>query len=183
MISDAATRSLDAIVFDSNADDGIRPAGLLHGLAAQPASASTGSAGVAADLGSLAGAIANNSIDSDDMVIVANPKQATQIRYLAGPSFDNAVFSSSQIPPGRVIGVAASAVASAYSGVPTIEKSKNPALHMETNPANIVSAGGIAAAPVMSAFQVDMIAIKVRCNAAWNVVAAGGVAYIDAVNW
>ena len=184
VLSEATTRSLDAVVFDSNPDDGIsRPAGLLHGLAPITASTNTGSAAIAEDLGSLAGAIASNNVDADDMVIVANPKQATQIRFLAGPSFDNAVFSSSQIPDKRVIGIAASAVASAYSGVPTIEKSKNPALHFEdATPANIVSEAGTAAAPVMSAFQTDMIAIKVRANAAWSVVAPG-VAYVDAVKW
>jgi hypothetical protein len=93
------------------------------------------------------------------------------------------VFSSSQIPDKRVIGIAASAVASAYSGIPTVEKAISPSLHFEdTSPANIVSAAGAAAAPVRSAFQVDMIAIKVRCNASWGTVAPG-VAYVDAVKW
>jgi hypothetical protein len=88
------------------------------------------------------------------------------------------------VPDKRVIGVAPAAVASGYSGIPTIEKKRNPAIQFEdTNPQNIVTAAGNAAFPVESMFQSDMTGIRVRCWAAWNVVAAGGVAYVDAVNW
>jgi hypothetical protein len=185
LLSESATRSLDAIVFDSNLDDGIRPAGLLHGLSPIGASTGTGNAGIAADLGSLAAAVAANAVDPDDMIVIANPKQAVQIRYLAGPAFDaSRVFGSVAVPDKRVIGIAPAAVASGYSGVPTIEKKLNPSIQFEdTNPQNIVDAAGNPAAPVQSTFQTDMIAIRVRCWAAFNVVAAGGVSYIDNVAW
>jgi hypothetical protein len=186
VISEATTRSLDAVVFDNVAANAARPAGLLNGLSPQTASTSTGLAAIAADLGNLAGAIAANNVDADDLIIVANPKQATPIRFLAQPGFDNnTVFSSSQIPAGRVIGIAASAVASAYSEIPMIEKSIHPALHFEdSTPLNIATPGTppTVAVPVISAFQTDMIAIKVRCRASWGTVAPG-VAYVDSVNW
>jgi hypothetical protein len=185
LLSEAATRSLDAIVFDNNPDDGIPPAGLLNGLTPIGASTGTGNAGIAADLGSLAAAVAVNAVDPDDMIIITNPKQAVQIRYLAGPAFDaSRVFGSVAVPDKRVIGIAPAAVASGYSGIPAIEKKRNPSIQFEdTNPAQIVDAAGNPAAPVQSVFQVDMIAIRVRCWAAWNVVAAGGVSYIDNVAW
>lgn len=185
VISEAATRSLDAIVFDNVAASASRPAGLLNGLSPQTASTSTGLAAIAADLGNLAGAIAANNVDADDLIIVANPKQATQIKFLAQQSFTNDVFSSSQVPAGRVIGIAASSVASAYSGIPTIEKTIHPALHFEdTSPLNIATPGTppTIAAPVLSAFQQDMIAIKVRCRASWGTVAPG-IAYVNSVSW
>lgn len=185
LLSESATRSLDGITFDGNADDGIRPAGLLHGLTAIPASSATGNAGVAADLGALAESVAANAIDSDDMIVIANPKQAVQIRYLAGPAFDaSRVFGTAMVPDKRIIGIAPAAVASAYSGIPTIEKKRNPAIQFEdTNPMNIVDPAGNPAGPVQSMFQTDMTAIRVRCWAAWSVVAAGGVAFIDNVSW
>jgi hypothetical protein len=183
LLAEATTRSLDGVVFDSNADDGIRPAGLLHGLAAQPASTSTGLAAIAADLASLAGAIGDAAVDAADMVIVANPRQAIQLKLLSGPKFDYPVFDTPMVPAKRIVAVAPLAVASAYSGVPTIEKKLNPAVHFEdTNPKLIVDAAGNAAAPVLSGFQSGMISIRVRCWGAWSVVAPG-VAYCDNVNW
>ncbi len=188
LLAEAATRSLDSFVFAKNADVCVRPPGLLHGLTAIGASSGTGSAGVAADLGAPGRKHQRQChIDSDDMIIVANPRQAAQIRFLAGPGFDaSRVFGTAMVPDKRVIGIAPSAVASAYAGIPSVEKKRDPAVvFQDTNPPNIGTPGSpaIVAQPTLSSFQNDMTAIRVRCNASWSVVAAGGVAYIDAVSW
>jgi hypothetical protein len=54
-------------------------------------------------------------------------------------------------------------------------------VHFEdTSPKHIVD--GTPANPVKSAFQTDIVSIKVRANAAWC-VAPGGAAVIEGVNW
>ena len=186
VLSDAATKSLDAVVFDAAAADAARPAGLLYGLTSLTPASGSGVSVIASDLAALAGAISDAGVEADDLVIVTNPRQAITIKLLSGPSFDYAVLSSPSVPDGRVIAVASGSVASAYSGVPTVERTKNPALHFEdTAPLNIGTPGTPAtvAAPTQSAFQVDMIVIKVRARASWGVVSPGGVAFVDGVNW
>jgi hypothetical protein len=180
----SATLNLDGPVFDALAADDARPAGLLFGLSPLTASDNTGLAGIAADVASLAGAIADAGIGSDDMVIVTHSRQRAMIKSLVQPGFDYAVFGTPMVPERRVIGIAPYAVASAYAGVPSIEKLMNPAVHFEdTAPANIgVGTPPVVAAPAESAFQSDLTVVRVKCRAAWSVVAPG-VAFIDSVNW
>jgi hypothetical protein len=186
ILADATQRSLDSAVFDATEGDAVRPSGLLFGLSPLTASAATGLAAISEDLGNLAGAISDVGVDGDDLIIVANPKQAIRLKLLAGPSFDYTVLSSSQIPDGRVIAIAASAVASGYSGIPSVEKRTNPAIHFEdTSPQNIATVGtpaAIVAAPTLSAFQSDMIALRVRTRVAWTAVAPG-IAFVNDVTW
>ncbi|WP_409188906.1 hypothetical protein [Bradyrhizobium sp. RDM4] len=180
-----AKRRLDGVVFDDLAADDVRPEGLLHGLLALTASAGTGLEAISEDLGNIAGAVGDAGVATNGMIIVANSRQAARLTVLS-PNYDESrVFGSPQIPAGRVIGISLDAVASGYSGNPIIEKSREAAIHFEdTAPTDIgiVGSPNVVAAPVRSAFQTDMIAIKVRCNAAWKRIAPG-VAFIDDVNW
>jgi hypothetical protein len=182
----ATTRSLDSTVFDSAADDGIRPAGLLFGLSTvDAATAGGGLAAISGDLGKLVGAISAAGIYTDDLIIVTNPVQRVSLKTLL-PGYDGEIITSPQIPAGRVIAIAPSAVASGYSGLPTIEKSTDGVFHYEdANPQNIGTAGtpAVVATPAQSAFQADLIAIRVRIWSAYGVIAPGGVAYIDNVTW
>jgi hypothetical protein len=179
------TRSLDSLTFDAGADDGVRPAGLLHGLTAQPASNGTGLAAISEDIGSLAGAIADAGIGSDDMVIVCNDRQAAQLRTLVGPKFNYEILGSPQIPDKRLIGIAPSAVVSAYSGTPQLERATNALVHLDDfSPANIGIEGTppVVAAPAMSASQCGLIVVRLRCNSAFARIAPG-ISFIDNVTW
>lgn len=183
-LSASVALGLDGPVFDDAPADAARPAGLLFGLTAIPASAETGLVGIAADIASLAGAVADNGIGSDDMIVICNPRQRVMIKSLLAPVYD--VFSTPMVPAGRIIGIAPDAVASGYAGVPSVEKKANPAIHFDdSDPQNIGVAGTppVVAEPVQSAFQNDLTVVRVRCKAAWSVVAQGGVAFIDNVNW
>ena len=184
-LSASVTLGLDGPVFDDAPADAARPAGLLFGLTAIPASAETGLAGIAADLGNLAGAVAGAGVGSDDMIFVTSSRQAMQLKTLVGPQFDNAVFGTPMVPDKRVIGIAPAAVCSGYAGVPSVEKKSNPAIHFDdSDPTNIGMAGSpnVVAAPVQSAFQNDLTVVRVRCKATWSVVAPG-VAFIDGASW
>ena len=76
-----AEKSLDAVVFGAGAGDAATPTGLLHNVAALPASTDTSTiVAIGHDLGALRQAIANNNIDPSDVIFVTSPKQATARR-------------------------------------------------------------------------------------------------------
>jgi hypothetical protein len=127
----ATGKTMAATVFGTAAGDELKPAGLLHGLT--PISPATPGelTPIATDLGNLAGAIADAGIEADDLVLVTNPRQAIQLRLLAGPAFTHLVLGTTVVPSRTVIAIAPSAVAVGFSGVPSIKTSKETVLHYE----------------------------------------------------
>lgn len=124
-------------------------------------------------------------IDGSDAVIITTPALAIKLSLLAGPRFAMPILGSVAIPPGIVIVVAPSGLASAYSGALSVQTSKEAAIHYEdTTPLPISTAGTPAtvAAVVRSAFQSDLIVIKVRAKAAWAAM-PGAVQFLQSVNW
>jgi hypothetical protein len=100
-----------------------------------------------------------------------------------GPKFTNPILTTIGLPAKTVAAFAPAAVASGYQGAPNIETGKETVIHFEsTTPADIVGGGGVLAAPSKSAFQTDIIAIRVRANAAWA-VASGGAQIVQNVTW
>jgi len=181
VLADATTKSLDTIAFGTQADDGVTPAGLLHG--ATPITAAT--AGVDAmseDLGALTGAIGAAGIDATGSVFVAGPREATIMRVKVGPRFDSPILTTLGLPAKTVACFAPAALASGYRDAPQIETSREASYHEESSPAQIVAPGGAVAAPVRSVFQTNVIAIRVRARAAWA-VAQGGAQVVANVNW
>jgi hypothetical protein len=179
----AAEQSLDAALFSANAATPIAPAGILNGVGAIVSGGKTGAEGVADDLGILAGAIGAAGINSDDMTVITTPTLATKIRVLASPKFTNTVLSSSVLAAGTVIGVVPQGLVAGYSGNVTIDASNMASVHMEdTAPADIVSAAGAVAQPVKSAFQVDMVVLRVRGWCTWA-IHPGATALVTGANW
>ncbi len=179
MLADATSKAVDAAAFDSVAGDGVRPPGLLHGVTPITGGAAAGSTldTAAIDVAALVGAIADAGIDTTGVIIVANPREATTLALLAGPAFDTPILGCASVPPKRVIAIAPAGVAVAYRGVPQISTSKEFEIHFEqTNPQPIP------APPTLSAFQMDLLVVRVRAWCAW-VAAPGAVQYVDAVNW
>jgi hypothetical protein len=184
VLADASNKSLDAAAFGSAAADAVQPAGLLHGVTPL-AAAAAGSDAMAEDLASLVGAIGNAGIDPTGAVYVAAPREAQMIRLQAGPKFNNPVLMTLGLPAKTVAAFAPTAVASGYQDAPTIETAKESVIHFEdTNPADIGTPGSpaVVAAPSKSAFQTDIIAVRVRANCAWA-VASGGAHVVANVNW
>jgi hypothetical protein len=83
-LADAASKQLDAIVFDNVAGAGSRPSGLLNGVTPIAATAGGGLNAMSGDLGNLAGALSDAGVDAENMVIVANSRQATNCACLPG---------------------------------------------------------------------------------------------------
>src|SRR5262249_42526083 len=138
VMSLAVSRSLDATLLDTAAADATRPAGLLNGVTPVTATAGGGLSALALDIANLIGAIADAKLDADNAVIVTNPRQAVKLKTLP-PSFSYPIFSSPQIPAGRVIAVVPDGVFTGYLGSPEIETSKVAEAHF-ANPAAPISA-------------------------------------------
>jgi HK97 family phage major capsid protein len=181
VLSEATAKSLDAALFSNTAGDDTRPAGLLAGVTPITATAGGGLAMVT-DVGNLAGAIADAGIATDDMVIIAHPGQATKLRLLAGPAFTNAVLGTPQVAAGTVIAVAPDALFVGYSGAPEVDSSIETAIHFEESAPLPIATGGVQAAPTRSAFQQDLIIIRLRARCAWAAM-PGAVQFITGATW
>ena len=92
---------------------------------------------------------------------------------------DKSVLTTLGLPPKSICAFAPSAIASGYSGTPEIETSKDAAVHFEDTAPQDIGGG---TAPVKSAFQTNIISIRVRAMLAYA-VAPGGAAMITTVQW
>jgi hypothetical protein len=186
ILSNAVTKSLDAIAFGTAAADSAKPAGLLNGVSALPASTASGVIAAAEDIGAMAGAMAAAGVDPEGMILVAAPQQAVALKLMAAQKFDNEIFGTPVLADGTVVGFARGAVAAAFDGAPSVEASKEALVHFEdTTPLAISTPGSpnTVAAPTRSAFQQDMLIIRVRAKATWAVIAPGGVQVITNTKW
>jgi hypothetical protein len=180
----APTKSLDAVLFGNAAATTAAPGGLLNGVTPLAASAATGIAGAAADLGALAGALGAAGYNAADMVVVTSPGRAVQLRALV-ESTDALTVGSAAVPATEVIAVAPSGIATGYLGVPQVETSKESTIVFDdAAPPPIGTPGSppVVGAPTRSLLQQDLIGIKLRARAAWT-AAPGAVALIQNPAW
>jgi hypothetical protein len=179
----AVEQGTDVVLFGSGAATPSQPAGLLNGVAATLSSGEKGATGVADDLGLIADAIGAAGIATDDLAFVTTPSLAMKIQVLAGPKFQDRVFSSSSLTTGTVIGIAPQGLATGYSGAVEVETSIQSSVHMESvTPLPIVGGTGTVASPDISAFQQNLIFLKVRAWLAWA-IQTGAVAAVSGADW
>jgi hypothetical protein len=188
VMEEQAGRSLDAAVFSTTAGSSLRPAGLLNGVTGKTATAGGGLAAVAGDLKNLIGAIADANLNTDNAIIVANPRQAIALRLLSGPNFKYPIFGTSALAAGTVVALAPDAIASGYNGLPTIDVSKNALAHYEdTTPLAIAPSPTPITAPLKSAWQANLLMLRLRMNTAWASLSpgadAGAVAFVTSTTW
>ena len=108
------------------------------------------------------------------MIIITRPGLAEKIALV--PNFAHTVLPSPSVADGDVIAVAAGGLVTGYDGAITVEIVNQGELHFEgTNPTDISTAPGVAAAPAKSLLQTDILAVKIRGSCAW-VVHPGAVA-------
>ena len=140
---------------------------------------------MAADLATLANAIAAAGINPEGLVLVASWKQALKLRLLAGSRFDNVIIGTSALADRTIVGVAPGGVGFGYNGTPEVTTSHEAAIHYEsTTPLAIGTAGTppTVAAPTRSAWQTDTLVLRVRARCAWNKI-PGAIQQIANVNW
>ena len=182
VLADATTKSFDTIAFSTGAETAVQPAGLLHDAAVVTA-ATAGAGALKTDLSNLVDAISSAGISADGAIFVAGAREALLMKAEpVGPKFNYEVFETLGLPPKTIAAFAPDAVASGYQDAPTIEASSDALLHYDTAPTDISTAGNAVAFPARSAYQTDIINIRVRMLAAWACV-PGGSAYVTNVSW
>jgi len=181
-ISESTALALDAAMFSTDPDDGIKPAGLLHGVAPLVATAGGGAAALAGDVGKLLAALAANGAGLAP-VFIAAPQQAGALKVWAGPKFDYPVLASAVLAAGTVIAIEASAFASAFSPIPEFSSCIQGVLHEDTVPLQIVDGSGTLAPGVRSLWQTDTIALRMILRASYAMRGTGLVQVIQNVTW
>ncbi|OSI21189.1 hypothetical protein [Bradyrhizobium canariense] len=186
VLSDAANASIDTIAFDALPADDVRPPGLLFNVAPITPSAATDQLiAMSEDLANLVAAIGASGVDPSNAVFVAGPREAMILKLRAGAGFDHEVLMTLGLPAKSIAAFAPNALYVGYDGQPVIETSKESVIHFESDtPLDISTPGTPAtvAAPAKSMFQSNLLSVKVRALAAWNVV-PGGAAVINNVTW
>jgi hypothetical protein len=177
ILGDAVAKGIDLAAFGTAAATAAAPAGLLHGVAPLTASALTGFDAITEDIGTLAGGIGDADIDTNDLVFVGGPKEAVALKLWLSDKFDYPIFASNALK-GSIAAFAAQAVASAYAELPQVETSRESTLQFNDAPA----ADPLTAGHTLSAFQQELINIKVRGRAAWA-VHPGAAQIITGVTW
>jgi hypothetical protein len=191
LIIEAAGPAVDAAILSTAASSPAKSAGLLYGLTPlAPATGTFGFDNCGQDLGKLVGDIAVRMGGAHAMFI-ANPAQATAIRYFAGGQFsiDPAsdvlpVVGSAALAAGTIIAIEPSSFASTI-GAPEFEVGTVATIHQEdTTPADIVGGAspGTPAWPTKSMFQIDAIALKMTVWCDWC-MRAPHVSFMNAVQW
>jgi len=184
VMTETAGHALDVAVLSSADATEIRPAGLLNGVTAITATTGGGTNALAKDTANLVGAIADAG-GGTNVVFLMNPRQASAVTILAN-GFRYPIIDAPSLAAGTIVAVDAAALATGFNGVPAIDLSKEAVLHWEdAAPLPIASAGtpNTVAAPVRSAFQNDLIALRMILPCAWASMLDGGVQYITGATW
>ena len=157
MITNAMIRcvgvALDSVLFDAEAADAVRPAGLRYDIPPLPSSAGSGNEAMIEDLSAVTGSVSN--VGGPIAVVVAPARAiAIGLRMSRDPPF--VVYGSPAVGEDDVIAVALDGLAAAVDAVPELEASRVATLDMES-PAQAISDG----APVRSLMQTDTVGIKI----------------------
>jgi hypothetical protein len=178
---DSLAADLDTALFDSNAADSTRPAGLLYNIT--PITATTGGGDVARlqDLGKLVNAVSPTG--GIKYALVGDPGTAEKLKDRVGPKFDTPIFGSNGVAANSLVCVAVNALVSVLEAAPRVDTRRGVATHLNTVPAEIVTSGGVMATPIKSAFQTDSVAIRFIADVAWALRAPGAIAWIQNITW
>jgi hypothetical protein len=182
-LAEQAGKSLDAVVFDANPASASRPAGLLTGVTALTATAGGGIEALVGDVKQLVAAITAAG-GGNDIWIFASPPQAAAAALYA-PDSTLPIVPTPALPSGQIIAVEVGAVASGFSGVPEFDISRMAPVHLETNPAAVGTPGSpnLVAAPLMSAWQQQLLFLRLILRCSWTVRAPGMVQVVNSATW
>jgi hypothetical protein len=86
LLGEGAAKSLDAAVFSTAAADSTRPAGLLNSVTALPGATggATTADNAAADIAAFAQAMSDAMVNPENMIILASPRSAWNLRVAMG---------------------------------------------------------------------------------------------------
>jgi capsid protein len=171
--------SLDRSLFsDAPGVLGLRPSGLLNGIAITPPSAhASPSEAMIEDVEDLVAALAPYG-GNGRIVIIAPPKQSVRLmKFILGERGYPVLVANQP----NLIAVATNALAVAVE-TPEIEASSEAIFHVNDAPLPIVDDTGIVASPVRSAWQTDSIGLRFILPVSWSLLAPA-VAWTTPTAW
>ena len=173
--------ALDLVMFSQNAGTATQPPGLFNNVTPiAPAANSFRLDNLVEDVGNLVSAVAQFA-GTGNVAIVAAPAQWASLR-LRTPTLSYPVWSRVALPAGTVSAIALPTFVSANGDVPTFDISMNVALTTTDPGSEFVTSGGVVGAPTQSAFQSDLVALKLNLPVSWGLRAAG-VSWLQGANW
>ena len=199
-IQEDTSVATDSVLIDANPATTIRPAGLLNGVAATPATAGGGITAIIGDLTALIGAIALSTygnvrnpawlMNPTDILRVSLAQAANTGIFpfkeeIAQGTLNNIpLIDSATVPTKTMILVDAADFVVVGGEAPRMEMSDQATLHMEdTNPTDLVASPSTVAAPQRSLFQTDSLALRMIMPLNWVQRRAGTVAWTQNVTW
>ena len=170
---------IDGILLSSSAATAAAPAGILNGVTPLTATAGGGLAALLGDMKLLTAAIA----PALRPVLIVGPLQAASLGLLA-PNSGLTVLISPTMTAGTVIAIDAAAFVSGM-GVPAFRASPHVTLHMDSVPSALSAVGAppTVAAPMRSAFQSDVTALRTLLPIDWALRRTGAVAVVNSATW
>jgi hypothetical protein len=173
--------TLDAAMFSAAAAvPGVRPAGILDGVAAlAPSGATAPVDAMVADVQALAEAI-TPAAGASQPVLIAAPAQAAALT-LRAPRDLWPVLMSAALSAGTIIAVVPAAVATVVEA-PEIEAGTDT-VQTDDAPGELVDIGGVWARPVRSLWQTDSVGLRFVMPATWARRSASAVAWIESTSW
>jgi hypothetical protein len=175
---DATAVALDAALFSNAAAvPDLRPAGILLGaISVPPSSNDIPSEAMADDISTLVEAISSFA-GNGNIALVCAPAQWVRI-LLCANRLPFAVLASSAVPTGQVNCIALNALASVVEPV-MVDAGKQVSFHSEdTNPQPVGTA-----APHISTWQTDSVALRVKLPVTWALRDARAVSFVTATKW
>jgi hypothetical protein len=182
-LNEGLALDIDAALYSTEAASALRPQGLLNGLAAVPASGSTGEIGMLADVGAL---LTNVAAVSSDIVLVAAVPQAIQLMLRRALFGAVDIYMSSALSAGTIIAAAPSGIAAVMDPAPRFSMSREAVIHEEdATPLAIGTEGSPAtvASPVRSMFQSDALSLRMILECDWVRRHDSAISYTTGVAW
>ncbi len=141
-----------------------------------------------ADLVALASAVAG--VAGSSITFVASPDLALKLALRRG-ELPYPTLSSAALSAGTIMAIATNALVTAIDPVPQIDGSAETVLHRDTSPTQIGIPRDPAvpedvntvAAPTVSLWQSDIVAVRLILGASWMLRAPGAVAYVQGATW
>ena len=141
VLQQAASKTLDTVLFDDQAASAIRPAGLRYGVVPIAGTAGGGQEALRKDLQAAVAAIvaAGGGVD---IVVVVNTTRAASVPFLVPGGFPYPIISSPEISANTLIVLDAAGFVSGFGAGPDIDISRDAVVHFEdTTPLPISTPG------------------------------------------
>jgi hypothetical protein len=183
-LSEQLATELDRPLLDTNPATAARPAGLRNNIDGLAPTAGGGETGLSTDLAALVAAIA--PVAGSQIVFVASPDVYAKLALRPASPLAFPVFASGGLDAKTIMAVAVNSLAVGFGDQPSFLISRDTTLHTEdAAPTDISTPGAPAtiAAPVVSMFQTDSIALRLILNISWVLRAPDSVSWASPVTW